>query len=393
MQKILNVTQLNAYIKRILLTDPILQYIQVRGTITSYTKHRNGILYLTLSDENSSLQCIQYDFLEDFPLQENQIVDIEGHIQYYSPRGACQLVIRRMIDTKQMTADLKQNLFLKLQKENVFEQQKKLILSQFPENIAVLTSDTGAVIEDIRMNALRRWPLTHITVFPVRVQGSFAIQEISEQIVASNKGKYDAILLARGGGAKEDFDIFDAEPILRSIASSKIPIITALGHQINQSLSDKAAYKSVSTPTEAVEYLLPNQVDILYRLAYMNETLNDYFKNGLARLRQDLEMKNVQYIGQLSSYPLSLLRQTLNETHSEFLNALQKKYSSFKEQLQAIEKVLYANDPTAAFDKLFVLLRQKDRIVSIEDLKEGDQIQIVGRNKILTAEIKKDRTK
>lgn len=397
MKKVLNVTQLNNYIKQTLFLDPILKKIYVEGNIVSLTYHKNGYLYLTVGDGTSTLQAIHYHPNQENQLREEQYIQIRGHINFYVQRGNCQLIIDEILLSKEELENVKKKRYEKLLAMGVFEKQKKLKLPKYPQKIIVLTSDTGAVIHDIHVNAKRRWPLTEIVLFPTRMQGSLATSEIIENIrrisnqQLQNIQEVDAILLARGGGGKEEFEIFDGEDMIYSIADCPVPIITALGHEINRSLADFAAYHSVSTPTEAMEFLLPDKKVEQHYLKNLYENTNIMVSQKMDGERNRLQKINLQYINQLLQLQIREKMNCLDELTQEFGETFFTRIQTEQKKLQEIRVALGKLDPLEPLKRNFVYLLKESKIININALNIGDSVDIVGEHKTFRVLVKEEK--
>ncbi len=260
--RILTVTELTRSIRGILETE--LPFVTVSGEISNLRQPYSGHLYFTLKDEDSQLRAVlfkqQQKYLRELPEDGRQVI-CRGRISVYEPRGEYQLIIDYI--ERLGTGELQiafENLKLKLAREGLFDQDHKKETPQFPSRVALVTSPGGAALFDFLKVALHRFPSQPIEIFPVRVQGKEAASEICEALAALNQLKRsDVIVLCRGGGSIEDLWPFNEESVARAIYESGIPVVSAIGHEIDFTIADFVADLRVPTPTAAAESVIPNK--------------------------------------------------------------------------------------------------------------------------------------
>lgn len=268
----LTVTQLNGYIKALFDRDDVLSSISVSGEISNIKYHSSGHLYLTLKDENATVSAVM--FRSDvarlgFRPENGMRIIASGRVSVYERGGQYQLYVSYMkpdgIGALYMALE---KLKKKLSAEGLFDESRKKAIPKFPKRIGVVTSPTGAVIRDIIRVAGRRFPMSEIVLFPVHVQGEYAVGEICAGIGYFNcENNIDVMIVGRGGGSLEDLWAFNCEEVVRAIANSKIPVISAVGHQTDFTLSDLAADKSAATPSMAAELATPDVEELLGALS------------------------------------------------------------------------------------------------------------------------------
>ncbi|GAE31880.1 exodeoxyribonuclease VII large subunit [Alkalihalobacillus hemicellulosilyticus] len=279
-ESIYTITELTRYIKNQFEYDPVLQSVWLRGELSNVKRHSRGHLYFTVKDENSRVQAVMFAghnrFLT-FKPESGMNVLIRGEINVYEPYGQYQLY------AKEMQPDGVGSLFLAyeelkklLEREGLFAESRKKGLPRFPNRIAVITSPTGAAIRDIVTTLKRRYPLAQITLLPVLVQGDQAPTSIKNAIERVDKANcFDVLIVGRGGGSIEELWAFNDEGVARAIASAQVPIISAVGHETDYTISDFVADLRAPTPTGAAELAVPD----------VNE-LNRYVKSLSTRLFQ-----------------------------------------------------------------------------------------------------------
>ena len=251
---IISVTQLNNYIRGIFDMDGVLTDLSVCGEITNVKKSYNG-WYFTLKDDDSAINCFCYANTTE-PMQGTVAV-AEGQLNYFTKGGTVSFFVRKLLSTANTGAAYRQFVELrdKLSAEGLFSEERKIPVPHSARKIGVVTSETGAVIHDIENVALRRQPFSEIVLYPVKVQGVGADVEIVEGIKYFDKSDVDVIIVGRGGGSNEDLSVFNTESVVRAIAACTKPIVSAVGHGVDFTLSDFAADKRAVTPSEAAEFV------------------------------------------------------------------------------------------------------------------------------------------
>jgi len=257
----LSVSDLTAYLKGIV--EEALPSVWVAGEISNLSRPRSGHLYMTLKDEASQSRAVMWRSPAAklrFELKEGQQVLAFGGVEVYGPQGVYQLSLRKLEPLGLGALQLAfQQLQQRLQAEGLFDPARKKPLPPFPRRIGVVTSPTGAAVRDFLEIALRRWPNLDITIIPAKVQGPGAAQSIVAGIKAAHRitPPLDVLVVTRGGGSIEDLWCFNEEPVVREIAASRLPIVSAVGHEIDVTLADFAADVRALTPSEAAERIVP----------------------------------------------------------------------------------------------------------------------------------------
>jgi exodeoxyribonuclease VII large subunit len=260
--RVLTVTELTRSIRGILETE--LPFVNVSGEISNLRQPYSGHLYFTLKDESSQLKAVlfkqQQKYLRELP-EDGQQVICRGRISVYEPRGEYQIIIDFLerLGTGELQVAF-ENLKLKLAEEGLFDPEKKKEIPSFPSRIAVVTSAEGAALFDFLKVAMQRFTAQPIEIYPVRVQGKEAAPEICKALSYLNKSKRsDVIVLCRGGGSIEDLWPFNEESVARAIYDSEIPVVSAIGHEIDFTIADFVADLRVPTPTAAAEAVVPSR--------------------------------------------------------------------------------------------------------------------------------------
>ena len=259
-----SVGQVNNYIGRILKTDPILGNISVIGEISNLTFHKSGYVFFSLKEDKSRLKCIIAPWNVEkitCPLEEGMEVIASGFISVFERDGVYNLNVRD-IETNGIgqLAVAFEKLKAKLEKEGLFAQENKKPLPSFPSNVAVVTSETGAAVRDIIKTIKNKNDYVNILIYPVLVQGPAAAREIAGAIdrINAEYSEIDVIITGRGGGSMEELWAFNEEIVARSIFASKIPVISAVGHETDFTIADFTADFRAATPTAAAEMAVPD---------------------------------------------------------------------------------------------------------------------------------------
>jgi exodeoxyribonuclease VII large subunit len=337
-----SVSQLNAYIKELLDNDINLSYIPVRGEISNLKRHSSGHIYFTLKDENAKIRCVMfksYALLLKFKPEDGMNVVIQGSVSVYERDGQYQFYCVKM------DSDGIGNLYIayeqlksKLEEEGLFSQLRKKPLPLLPGRIGVATSRTGAVIRDIINVSLNRYKGVDILLYPVSVQGEGAAETICKAIEYFNtRDDIDVIIIGRGGGSIEELWAFNEEKLARAIYASHIPIISAVGHETDFTISDFTADVRASTPSHAAELAVPSIATLENNLESIREAMGYMIKNKLrvlessvARLRSSLEarspgamvIQNIQYVDSIQGKLEYLMKNSILNDNKRFEIAL-----------------------------------------------------------------------
>ena len=290
---VLSVAALTAQIKGLL--EAKFPGVWVSGEISDLSRPRSGHVYFTLKDESAQIRAVMWRSTAErltFDLSDGMEIIGCGDVEVYPPRGSYQLIVRQVEPQGLGALQLAfRRLHAKLSAEGLFEARHKKNLPTFPCRVAVVTSPTGAAIRDLWEVMRRRWPNIHVTLIPVRVQGEGAAREIAKAIETANRlaTPPDVLVVCRGGGSVEDLWCFNEEPMVRAIFASQIPVVSAVGHEIDVTLSDLVADVRALTPTEAGEVLLPSSDEIQRRLHDLGNRLVSSLRRQAIQARTRLD--------------------------------------------------------------------------------------------------------
>ena len=379
----MTVTDLNKYMKDKVAQDEFLNNVYVKGEISNFKHHYTGHMYFTLKDENSLIKCIMFKSQTatlNFMPKDGMKVFILGTVAVFERDGVYQIYCKAMQedgigDLYKKYEELKQ----KLEKEGLFDETHKQKIPFMPKTIGVLTSKTGSVIKDIINVSTRRNPNVHIRLYPVPVQGPGAEREIAKAIEFMNKNNLaDVIILARGGGSIEDLWPFNEEETARAIYNSKIPIISAVGHETDFTIADFAADLRAPTPSAAAELAQPDIMEIKIKLI----TYQNRFKEAL---KKKIEIMRLRYKKTMASRVFTAPLIRIKEQYQNIDLYIKKIETAVRirlkeEQKKEIELIskLDSLSPLKTLTRGYSITQKDDGkiIKSAKDLKTNDKIKL-----------------
>ena len=354
---VFTVTDVNRYIKSVITSDQNLKFIYVRGEISNFKPGANGHLYFSLKDKECLINVAMFNNYAKsvkFEPKNGDEVVILASADVYPARGSYQLLAFEMSQIGQgdILLELEQ-LKKQLQAEGLFELSRKRPINIYPKAIGVITAKNSAAIKDIVFNIKRRYPIADIYVFYSAVQGESAPKELLRAFEESQKYDLDTLIIGRGGGASEDLSAFNDEKLVRAIANSKMPVIAAVGHEIDSTLVDFVADKRASTPTGAAELATVDRREIEQRF---DDALRDM---GEALIEKVKDMKE----------DISSLEEELDDSIKDIIDGYKKEIKSYDDRLEALS-------PLKVLDRGFSITETKDGkvIKSVNDINEGDII-------------------
>jgi len=343
----LDVDQLTARIQALLLQDPVLQSLSLRGEILDLKKHTSGHVYFTLTGSESRISCVMFrsdaKTLPKWPRKGDEVI-VQGRVSIYPPRGSYQFYARQIYPLGEgAAARAKAELKQRLEKEGLFDPSHKRKFPEFPSRIAVITSPTGAAVRDVINVSGRLFPSCEIVVVPVLVQGAEAPKEISRGFIkCGSMGGLDAVMLVRGGGSRDDLNPFDEEDVIRAVRNCPFPVMTGLGHETDLTLSDLAADGYASTPSAAAESIMPDQKDVIRRIVHLRERMTSLERAGIDMARRNLSSlcesaeKRMVNITENVTKDLSLLHSRLVESSRRIVSEKRQKVEYLGSHLNAL---------------------------------------------------------
>lgn len=378
----ITVEQLNKYIKQKFDGDEYLNNVYVKGEISNFKLHYTGHMYFTLKDEHSLIKCIMFRSFTShlsFTPKDGMKVMILGNVSVFERDGAYQLYCKAMKqDGIGSLYEAYEKLKAKLNEEGLFNEQHKKPIPKFPKTIGVLTASTGAVIRDIINVSTRRNPNVHIKLLPVAVQGPTAAGQIVDGIRKMNEEKLaDIIILGRGGGSLEDLWPFNEESVARAIYNSELPIISAVGHETDFSISDFVADLRAPTPSAAAELAVPNMADVVSSIS----SLENRYKIALNR---KIQLMKLRYEKCMQKKAFSDPKQKINEKlivldmfTKQNVNSIANRLNEAKSSFTKIITKIDALSPMKTLTRGYSIIEKDGQIIkSVTELKQNDMITL-----------------
>lgn len=390
--KIFTVSELNGIIKEILEGFPV---ITLEGEISNYRPNSSGHLYFNLKDNSSIISAVMFRgaaYSLSFAPKDGMKVQVTGKLSVYGPQGKYQIIISKMSiagegDILRMIEERKR----KLAAEGLFDQTKKKKLPAFPKTIGIVTSPTGAALRDILQITKRRNKCISVNIFPALVQGIDAATTIAQQIKTANTFNLcDVLIVGRGGGSLEDLLPFSEECVVRAIAESHIPVVSAVGHEIDWALSDYAADLRAPTPSAAAEIVVPQLSEIKTILLQYSNELYENSMNRVEKIKlmiKSFKPENLEM--QFRSIEQPLLQRFDNAKEGLFQNIIQKLRDT-RQYIENCETVLENASPQTIFNRGYSMVRNKNSgeiVRSTENIQEGTELEIVPASGKITATV------
>ena len=340
-RRYITVTTLNKYLKNKFDTDPHIQSLCLKGEISNFKGHTRGHLYFTLKDEGSRINAVMFSSSAsklNFAPKDGMKVLVVGRVSVYEPNGGYQIYINEMIEDGVGNLYLKfEELKKKLSQEGLFSEAHKKSIPKFPTKIGIITAPTGAAIRDILSTLKRRYPSVETILFPALVQGELAANDIVKQIKIADTYNLDLLIVGRGGGSIEDLWSFNEEIVARAIYEANTPIISAVGHEIDFTISDFVADLRAPTPTGAAEMAVPNILDVSNFINQLNIRLNknvdnilDNYIKKIDNLKNSYVLSNPLATFEIREQRLDNLINDLNSKINYILDIKKKKIDNIK---------------------------------------------------------------
>ncbi len=361
LKPVFTVSELNEYVDLMLGHDPYLGELTVTGEISAFKRHTSGHLYFTLKDDAASVRCVMFRpnalRLSFFP-KDGMSVRIEGRAGLYGRDGSFQVYAERMEKTGDGALYQK---FLALREElkqrGWFDESLKKPIPFLPRAVGVVTSGTGAAVQDIRNVIARRFPNMPILLYPVTVQGEKAAGEIAAAIRgADEERRCDVLIVGRGGGSLEDLWAFNEEVVVAAVHDCSLPVISAVGHEIDFSLTDFAADLRAPTPSAAAELAVPEYDKLKDRLAQSRDRLRSALVHGIERKKDRLELLIRRRGGLLTEQRLMQEQQRLDQCRDALEEGMERQLQKRRDALFTMKTRLTAADPLGALDRGFALV-------------------------------------
>ena len=378
----ISVSELNSYIKNKIADDEYLNNVLIKGEISNFKNHYTGHMYFTLKDENSLIKCIMFKSYAqklDFMPKDGMKVFVLGGVSVFERDGIYQIYVKAMQeDGVGILYKKYEELKQRLDEEGYFDESHKQKIPLMPKVIGVLTSQTGSVIRDIINVSTRRNPNVQIRLYPVPVQGEGAAEKIADGIRFMNENNLaDVLILARGGGSLEDLWPFNEEIVAHAIYNSKLPIISAVGHETDFSISDFVADLRAPTPSAAAELAVPDIYEI-------KQKINVYQNRLRMSLVKKVEIMKLRYEKCMNSRVFKEPTRNINDNYLRIDNYIKRLENTIKikqkeEKTKYIELIskLDALSPLKTLTRGYSIVETDDKIIkSSKQLKTGDKIRL-----------------
>ena len=380
---IFSVTQITRTISRTIEQQPQLQNVWVKGQISNLGTPASGHIYFTLKDVKSAIRCVVFKSSASrlkFMPNDGEEVLAHGKINIYAASSEYQIVVDKI---EPMGIGALQRAYEELKKrlsdEGLFDTQYKRPLPVFPMKIGVITSETGAAIQDIFQQLQKRFPLSELLLYPTLVQGESAAAQIANAIqVMNNRTDIDVLIVGRGGGSMEDLWAFNEEIVARAIFASTIPIISAVGHETDFTIADMVADQRAPTPTAAVGLAVPDQHDILPQLSAQEERLKSLVSRRLVSQRDELDMLEEGLSPARRRDAINELYQSIDNLEASFHKSLSEKISAKNDLLQSFAARLNGLSPLATLKRGYSIARTSTGkiITSNRQAHVGDRLDV-----------------
>ena len=378
----ISVTELNSYIKNKIADDEYLNNVLIKGEISNFKNHYTGHMYFTLKYENSLIKCVMFKTYAqklNFMPKDGMKVFVLGGVSVFERDGVYQIYVKAMQeDGVGILYKKYEELKQRLEQEGYFAEEHKKAIPQMPKIIGVLTSQTGSVIRDIINVSTRRNPNVNIRLYPVPVQGEGAAEKIADGIKFMNKNQLaDVLILARGGGSLEDLWPFNEEIVAHAIYNSEIPVISAVGHETDFSISDFVADLRAPTPSAAAELAVPDVYEV-------KQKINSYQNRLRLSLVKKVEIMKLRYEKCMSSRVFKEPLRNINDNYLK-VDTYIKKLENIIKTKQKEEKTKYVElvakldtlSPLKTLTRGYSLVEKNNNIIkSAKDINTGDKIDL-----------------
>lgn len=390
----ITVTQLNKYIKYKIDTDPHLNTVFLKGEISNFKEHTRGHLYFTIKDEETRINAIMFSSHAskvNFQIVDGMKVLVVGKVSVYEATGNYQIYVEQIEEDGLGNLYIKfEELKKKLKEEGLFDDKYKKSIPRIPKRIGIITASTGAAIKDILSTLKRRWPIVETILFPSLVQGPSAAEDIVRNIEISKDYDLDLLIVGRGGGSIEDLWPFNEEIVARAIFNLEVPVISAVGHEVDFTISDFVADLRAPTPTGAAEMAVPNLNDLNIYLNQLKIRIAKSIKNNLTSYLTRLNNIESSYILQnpMAMYEIKeqKLITTIERANNLIFNLNKTKQYEFKILLHKLKLL----NPLGILEKGYSVVSMNAKIIKdSEEVEINDEMTIKlfkGKLKVIVKE-------
>lgn len=390
-KKSLTVTEITGFIKTIL--EESFTEVRVTGEISNFRPSSTGHWYFTMKDKDAAISAVMFKNRINgikFTPKDGEKVTVEGSLSVYPQRGSYQIICEKIEpagkgDILARLEELKQKLY----KEGLFDENQKRPLPLYPETIAVITSPTGAAIRDILQITRRRNPSVSVNILPSKVQGEDAPEDLIRQLKTANKFKLgEVIIIGRGGGSLEDLLPFSDENLVRAIASSEIPVVSAVGHEIDWALSDFAADKRAPTPSAAAEITVPEKSRIDALVNDLEKNLLDEITNRIEKIKLKAAQFKIENIENRFYKILQPFLLRFDDLKENLFSTMVSKVELYRQEARILRTKLEERNPLEILKRGFSIVRDKEtgKILRFRnDISGGQKLSILNSEATYTA--------
>ena len=374
---VLTVSDVTDRVSRLLDDDPVLNDVSVRGEVSDFSHASSGHMYFTLKDDETALSCVMFRSANGklgFEPEDGDDVVADGHVSVYEARGNYQLYVR---DMERAGRGKRYEEYLRLRSEledeGLFEDEAKKPLPEYPTTVGVATSASGAAVHDVHDVVSRRFP-ARVLLAPTRVQGEGASEEVADAVERLDATDADVLVVGRGGGSVEDLWAFNEEPVPRAVAACETPVVSAVGHEVDVTLTDLAADERAATPSEAAELVVPDEGEIHERLDSLERRIRDTVGRAVEERRRAVE-----------SHERFLRRAPVVEEYTQRVDELSEALedgvrdavedgrNAVEEQARLLESV----SPLRVLSRGYSVVESQDDVVeTVEQVEVGDGLTV-----------------
>lgn len=383
MEKVFRVTQINTYIKNLFLADYLLNKVQVKGEVSNCKYHSSGHIYFTLKDEGAALKCIMFASSKtsglNFKMQDGQSVIVSGSIKVFERDGVFQLYANQIkLDGAGNLYEQYEKIKQKLYEEGLFDFEIKKEIPAYPKRVGIVTAKTGAALQDILNIAKRRNPYVQLILYPAKVQGEGAAKTIVEGIQTLDQMSVDTIIIGRGGGSIEDLWAFNEEMVARAIYAAKTPIISAVGHETDNTISDYAADLRAPTPSAACELAIPDVVSVEKTLMLYQDKMKRLMHRIIESKKTELSMLSAKLEYLSPKNQLIEKRLLCDRFYDRLESVMGQKVKKYRHQCEILTERLNGASPTNKLKKGYAYITDKNNqpVLSATSLKEEQNITL-----------------
>ena len=399
----ISVSDLNSYIKTYLENNYFLQDIYIKGEISNFKRHQSGTLYFAIKDESSAVNVVMFQSYANkvkVSLKDGDLVLIKGRISVYEARGTYSINATEVLfDSKGMLLIAYEELKAKLKEEGLFDISTKKKIPSYPNKIGLITAPYGAAVQDMLRTIKQRWPIAEVIVFPSLVQGSEAKYDIVKNIKLADSYNLDVIICGRGGGSIEDLWPFNEEIVARAFYECNTPIISAVGHEIDTTITDYVADARGLTPTDGAMKATPNKKDVIEKItdlkAKLNINIDNYLKllkTNVNNLKNSYVLLNPTKIYESYRYKVDDLENTLMNKIKDLTSSMKIKLIDYKQSINqniikrfnksktdfvTLTSKLDSLSPLKVLNRGYAFITIDNKVVKkVDDVKENQNIKL-----------------